>query len=203
MSDKSMEQAIIESAKHLFLERGYVATSTTDIAKEVGCNQSLINYYFRSKEKLFQTIFEEKALLFLSSLEKPLESNISFLEKIRIISERHFETLAKYPKLPFFILNEISTNPESLEIFRNTASKTFEKVIPSLERELLTEIQESRIKETTLFDIFLTMASLNIGILLLHPVLERFTPSFNIKSNTMLLERGKENAKILLLSLIP
>ena len=28
-------------------------TSTTEIAKTVGCNQTLIHYYFRTKEKLF------------------------------------------------------------------------------------------------------------------------------------------------------
>ena len=41
-TDQNMEQAILEAAEHLFLERGYAATSTTQIAKAVGCNQALV-----------------------------------------------------------------------------------------------------------------------------------------------------------------
>ena len=57
-SEKNMEKAILEAAETLFLEKGFDATSTTQIAKAVGCNQALIHYYFRTKENLFDTIFE-------------------------------------------------------------------------------------------------------------------------------------------------
>ena len=41
--EKSMEEAILETAERLFLENGYASTSTTQIAKEVGCNQALVH----------------------------------------------------------------------------------------------------------------------------------------------------------------
>lgn len=44
-----MQQKIMEAAQTLFLEKGYMATSTVDIAKKVGCNQALVHYYFRTK----------------------------------------------------------------------------------------------------------------------------------------------------------
>ena len=72
MAETQMEQAILEAAERLFLERGFALTSTTDIAREVGCNQSLLNYYFRSKERLFQMIFEDKVRVLLSSLKEPM-----------------------------------------------------------------------------------------------------------------------------------
>ena len=49
--NNTTEKSILEAAERLFLEKGFALTSTTMIAKEVGCNQSLIHYYFRSKEK--------------------------------------------------------------------------------------------------------------------------------------------------------
>jgi AcrR family transcriptional regulator len=49
-SEQNMEQAILETAERLFLEKGFAATSTTQIAKAVGCNQALVHYYFRTQE---------------------------------------------------------------------------------------------------------------------------------------------------------
>jgi AcrR family transcriptional regulator len=59
-SESSMEQSILDAAEKLFLEKGFAATSTTQIAKEVGCNQALVHYYFRTKDNLFNRIFEKK-----------------------------------------------------------------------------------------------------------------------------------------------
>lgn len=63
--DKSMEQLILEKAEELFLEKGFAATSTTMIARAVGCNQALVHYYFRTKDKLFNTVFETRFRDFL------------------------------------------------------------------------------------------------------------------------------------------
>ena len=53
----TMEEVILETAERLFLEKGFALTSTTEIAKAVGCNQALIHYYFRTKDNLFNTHF--------------------------------------------------------------------------------------------------------------------------------------------------
>ncbi len=203
MSEISMEQHIIETAERLFLKRGFALTSTTDIAREAGCNQSLINYYFRSKEKLFQSIFEKKARLFLSTLSSPLNMKIPYLEKIRILCESHFELLSRNIELPYFVLNEVRSNPERLEVFRTIVNRSLSRISPSLEQELSSEIEAERIRPTTLFDILLTMASLNIGSIMLFPVLREIYPPGNLDIETLLREKGKENGRILLLSLVP
>ncbi len=203
MTDTSMEQTILETAERLFLVKGFGLTSTNDIAREVGCNQSLINYYFRSKEKLFQTIFEKKLILFLAGFMEPLKSDLPFLEKIRHLSEGHYENLSKNPQLPLFILNEIRTNPERLEAFKDIIQKSLAKIVPSLQKELTVEIQEGRVRNTTLFDILLTMASLNIGSILFPPLLNHLLQSNDTDRESERKERGKENARILLLSLSP
>ena len=60
MKEQNLEQKIIDVAEKIFMDKGFDSTSTTDIAKEVGCNQALIHYYFRTKENLFQQIFYKK-----------------------------------------------------------------------------------------------------------------------------------------------
>ena len=59
IDDGSTEQKIKEAARKLFTEKGFDAVKTRDIAEEAGLNLALLNYYFRSKEKLFEIIMLE------------------------------------------------------------------------------------------------------------------------------------------------
>jgi AcrR family transcriptional regulator len=103
--DTNTEQAIIEVAERLFLEKGFALTSTTEIAKEVGCNQALVHYYFRTKDKLFEAIFEKKIRMFVSAFIKKQEEIFLFKEKLTIIKNLIFEYLSK-SKIPFlFFMN--------------------------------------------------------------------------------------------------
>ena len=59
--EKSMEEAILETAERLFLENGYASTSTTQIAKEVGCNQALVHFIF-GRKKIYSIQFLKRSL---------------------------------------------------------------------------------------------------------------------------------------------
>mgnify|MGYP005740728091 FL=1 len=48
------EIKIKDAAKSLFLKKGYSATTTRDIARESDINLAMLNYYFRSKRRLFE-----------------------------------------------------------------------------------------------------------------------------------------------------
>ena len=47
------KETIIESAIKLFSTKGFEGTSVREIASDAGVNVAMINYYFESKEKLF------------------------------------------------------------------------------------------------------------------------------------------------------
>lgn len=52
---------IIEIAEKLFAQNGFNGTSVRDIAEEAGVNLAMISYYFGSKEKLMQALFEHRS----------------------------------------------------------------------------------------------------------------------------------------------
>lgn len=51
---------IIHEAEKLFAEKGYEATTVRDIAESAGINLAMISYYFGSKEKLLEALFEQR-----------------------------------------------------------------------------------------------------------------------------------------------
>lgn len=108
----STEEQIKEAAKRVFTRKGYAATRTRDIAEESGFNLALINYYFRSKEKLFDIIMMEQLQVFIHSVTGMLnDPATTFQEKITLLVAHYIDMLKANPGLAFFIMNEVNANP--------------------------------------------------------------------------------------------
>ena len=108
--DLSTEEKIKAAAKKVFMTKGFDGCSVRDIAKEVGSNVALLNYYFRSKEKLFELIFEGAMSDFLQSMIEVFSSELSLKEKTTLLIEKEFDFFIEHPELPMFILQAIHQN---------------------------------------------------------------------------------------------
>lgn len=76
---------IIEVAEKLFADKGFSGTSIRDIAHEADINVSMISYYFGSKEKLIEALFEVRMNESRSSLESILfDQELAPLQKVYI-----------------------------------------------------------------------------------------------------------------------
>ncbi len=57
-SVKNVKDRLLDAAEGLFCERGFKGTSIRDIATSAGCNIASVNYYFGSKEKLYEEVWQ-------------------------------------------------------------------------------------------------------------------------------------------------
>lgn len=113
--DSTTEEKIKTAAKTVFYKKGFAATRTRDIAEEAGLNLALLNYYFRSKAKLFEIIMTETFTGFIGSMKVILNDEKTSLEqKVVTIAERYIDFISVEPEIPTFILTEIRNNPEEL-----------------------------------------------------------------------------------------
>ena len=104
----STEEKILEAASKVFTEKGFAGTRTRDIAEHAGINLALLNYYFRSKEKLFEQVMKAKILLLFGQILPIITNEKTTLEeKIDLASEKYFEILSRNPNLPLFVISEI------------------------------------------------------------------------------------------------
>ena len=112
-ADLSTEEKIKEAARKVFTQKGYAATRTRDIAEEAGINLALLNYYFRSKEKLFELVIMEKMQILLGKIGPIImDNNTSIEEKVEHVAEHYIDTLLANPDIPLFVLGEIRNNPD-------------------------------------------------------------------------------------------
>ena len=113
--DLTTEEKIRKAALKLFTRKGFAATRTRDISQEAGINLALLNYYFRSKEKLFQLVMVEILQNFFRGMAQIFnEETTTVEEKVKRFVENYTDLLKQQPDLPLFVFHELRMHPEKL-----------------------------------------------------------------------------------------
>ncbi|MBO7495529.1 MAG: TetR/AcrR family transcriptional regulator [Salinivirgaceae bacterium] len=178
--EQNLESEILKSAEELFLENGFSGTSTTDIAKRVGCNQALVHYYFRTKENLFLQVFNSKVETILTTLQKPLlQQNAEFNDKLRNAIGAYFDFLTENSRLPFFVINELLCNRERLKLaynyFMQNTSRS--KVFETIDNVVQTEVGKGTIRPIKTVDFVLDIVSLTVFNFIIMPIYKAVSDS--------------------------
>ncbi|MEA5457581.1 TetR/AcrR family transcriptional regulator [Arcicella sp. LKC2W] len=102
------EAKILAAAEVIFLRDGYSGSRMQDIADLAGMNKALLHYYFRSKDKLFEYIFDKKISLMFPKMEELFDENASFIEILSGFIENYIKLLMANPFLPLFVITTIN-----------------------------------------------------------------------------------------------
>jgi AcrR family transcriptional regulator len=129
------EERIIASAEKLFYQKGKAGTSMQDIADDAGINRTLLNYYFRSKDQLFEAVFRKAMGSFVPELAAMLNADSSFEEYVPALVEKVIDTMLENPQIPIFVLQELSSNPERMPQIIKEMGVDPEKAIVKMGRE--------------------------------------------------------------------
>ena len=201
--NSNTEQLILDVAEKLFMEKGFAMTSTVEIAKEVGCNQALVHYYFRSKARLFDAIFDKKVKIFLAPFFETIDDSISFEESLKRKIEAHFELLKENPRIPFLFFNELLTNSKRLTSLSDKYSELYKSVLSNLSYGLQAEIKKGTIRQMEPLDLIFTLTSMNVVLFLTAPVFQKLWNQSDEDFNKFIENRKKENVLIVLRSIKP
>ena len=129
--DGDTEQRILEAAHRVFLRRGTAGARTQEIAREAQVNTALLHYYFRSKERLAQAVFERAARELLPAVIAILGSEAELEHKVEQVIDVELRQLARAPYLPGYILSELAHHPERAAQLLSAATGTTPSAIGS------------------------------------------------------------------------
>lgn len=205
MVNDSMEVRIRQVAQELFFRQGYAATSTTQIAHEVGCTQALVHYYYRTKENLFRQIFLEQIEAALNLIARSLANEKSFEDFLRSAISTYFDALLKNPRLPFFVLEELVNNPERRRYLRENFVRkpAYAMLYMQLEARVRTEQQAGRMAKVEPFDILMSVASLTVFTFISLPMYQDLLARTDEQVNEFILHRKNEITRLVLQGLRP
>ena len=168
--DLSTEQKILEIAKKVFIQKGLDGTRLEEIAIEAGINKALLHYYFRSKEKLFERIFDEMSSKLIPDFSLIIESQRPIEEKIELFVHHYIDFVSKSPQLPLFLITEVNRNPQRIkELLSHTNNFA---MIQKFAYQMLTEMQVGRIKTFNPLHFMLNIMSLCIFPFIARPVIQ-------------------------------
>jgi TetR/AcrR family transcriptional regulator len=145
---KDTEQLILNAARKVFIEKGLDGARMQEIADEAGINKALLHYYFRSKDKLFEMIFQEEIGKFFPKMFSLMSSpDVSLEEKINEFVSNYISIFINNPFLAPFIIREIHRDPDNMSQFFTKAGidiNNIRFVISNLANQLNMSFEEAR-----------------------------------------------------------
>jgi TetR/AcrR family transcriptional regulator len=120
--DRDTEQRILDAAHAVFVRRGTAGARTQEIAKEAGVNSALLHYYFRSKERLADAVFQRAAGELMPTVIRILGSDAELETKVEQVVDVELRQLLKTPYLPGYILSELAHHPERVRQLFSTVT---------------------------------------------------------------------------------
>ena len=112
--NNELEYQIIETAKQLFIEKGFVETSMSDIAAKVGINRPTLHYYFRTKDRMFQAVFGSIVMSLLPKVQEIIQQELPFIDRVSLILDKYISLFTENPDIPKFICGEIQRDVNHL-----------------------------------------------------------------------------------------
>lgn len=185
----STEEKIKNAARIVFQRKGYAATRTRDIAEEAGINLALLNYYFRSKEKLFEIILYETVKEAIQSMTAVMnDEQTTFEEKITLFASFYIDKISKNTDVPIFIMNEFRNHPDKFIYAENIKSLYFKSV---LFRQFNEKQKGGEIKENNMSQFILNLFGLLVIPFLAKPILTTVGSLNDEQFNQLLQERKR------------
>jgi AcrR family transcriptional regulator len=163
----STEEKILEASKGVFMKYGLYGSRMRDIADAANVNPALLHYYFSSKEKIFDKVFEGAMAKYFQQMAVFSDSSLPIKQRVLNYIDNIIDFYTEYPQMSMFIIKEISINPDLFKQKVNVVKNAKVSLIGLLEEG----IKKGEIKkiDTALF-------SINLQSLCSYPFLA--TPLF-------------------------
>lgn len=194
--EMNTEQKILDAAKDVFQKKGLTGARMQEIADKAGINKALLHYYYRTKDKLFEKVFEIAFSLFIPKVKEMMMSEKPVLEKITFFVENYLDLLHKHPYIPGFIISELNRNPQMLvNLFEKNVQIKQDGILDKLEMQIKEEVESGKMKSISAQNLMTNVVSLCIFPIVARPVLQGILFENDKKEYDAFLKQRKEFVK--------
>lgn len=193
------ESRILQAAENEFFEKGYAGARTASIAEAAGVTHAMLHYYFRTKDKLFERIVSEKISILGNIIISAIgDEDLTLEDRIRQGIERHFDFIAANCDLPKFIVNEVLTRPDVVEMMKCNIQNIVNNLLNSLQHEIDAYAAKGLCRQVNARMLLIDIVSLNVFPFMAAPiVLGAIGDSYNSYDEFLAL-RKSENVETIL-----
>ncbi len=167
------EEKILEAATQEFTRHGLKGARMQAIADTAGVNKALLHYYFRSKQLLFEKVFQIIANKFFSRLRKEMEKlpkKCTLKELLEIFIRAHIYTIRANPFFPRLIAPNLFKFFQFFENIPEKIAKTNADVINKILSTLQDEIKSGKIRPIHPVHFFMNILGMSIVSFIGQPI---------------------------------
>ncbi|RLQ98004.1 TetR/AcrR family transcriptional regulator [Falsibacillus albus] len=133
--NKPKYKQIIDAAVIVIAENGYHQAQVSKIAKQAGVADGTIYLYFKNKEDILISLFQEKMGLFVEKIEEVIAGKQKAAEKLLVMVENHFKILSEDHHLAIVTQLELRQSNKDLRLKINDVLKGYLSLMDSILQE--------------------------------------------------------------------
>jgi TetR/AcrR family transcriptional regulator len=194
--DKGAEDRILAAARKVFTSKGMAGARMQDIANEAGINKALLHYYFKDKNKLFETIFLNEAHRFFPKINMIFSSDAPLFDKIENFVNEYIDEMLVNPYLPWFVINEMHRDPEQF-LYKIWGEENLPKPGKFLE-QIEKEVRKGEIKKISPVHLLINVLSMTIFPFVARPMITRRLHLSDLQFRKIMEERKREIPKFII-----
>ncbi len=184
-TDTATEQLIKDTAKRVFFGEGRFNATTQEIADAAGVNRTLINYYFRSRNNLFDIVFEDAQKKEYERTQMIADSEEPLKEKLTAYLDLFFEQAKEYPYLEIYIVTQMNQGScyKDPQMINELLGRFYEDINSEMEKGNIQKMQPQQFVIN-----FISLATFPVSM---RPLMEQ-SMGFTKEEYDKLLEDRKE-----------
>ena len=158
-----------------------------EIADEAGVNKSLVHYYYRNKDNIFQAVFEDAFSSLIGKLNEIFFSDLPFTSKIETFIGYYITFLSQNSYLPLFILNGLYSKPEQIKAMLLKNHLSPERLMDQIRKQTREELG----LDVDPFHVLINILALSIFPVVAKPLIETIFGFSEVQLNQFYEERKK------------
>ena len=165
-------RAILHAALKVFAERGYHGCRIADVASQAGVAYGLVYHYFRNKDELLESVFDEQWTIFIGAIRAIAEGPGTAAEQIASVIRFALDVFRTAPAAVRVLILEVPRTPDVLRA--GSTRQTFEtatRLVAEMvrrgqaEKELRTDVDALVAAAAVLGVLDMTLAGMVTGLL--------------------------------------
>lgn len=165
-NNQNTEQKIMDAAEKMFLEKGYIMSTTTLIAREAGVTHAMLHYYFRTKEQIFIKVLNKNLGELATSLRPIMALRRPAWDTLKEGLEMFFDYLSSHRQLPGLIYDVINYNPQLLKSYIESFRKNDDRMFMYHKEILEKEIESGKINSISIEQVYYDIITMNMSVFL-------------------------------------
>lgn len=133
-SEPEKRRAILHAAVRAFAEKGYHGCRIADVAREAGVAYGLVYHYFRDKDALLESVFDEQWTVFIQAIRAISSGPGTAADHLAGVIRFAFDAYRTAPSAVKVLILEVARSPHSLRA--GSTRRMFEVVLKQLAEQV-------------------------------------------------------------------